>query len=141
MKPDWTTEGDLASTQISKWTCTAEWKSGQGGAIEELRSKGQPGRQPGWEAACRASAFCFPSCRAGKEVNQPGKGSGQRGGSAIKSTGCSSKGHRFSTQHPQGGSTICNCSSRRNNALFWLLWVPGAHVVHRHTSRTNTYTQ
>ena len=30
-------------------------------------------------------------------------------------------------------TTISNSSPKRPNALFWCLWAPGTHVVHRHT--------
>jgi hypothetical protein len=28
---------------------------------------------------------------------------------------------------------VRKCSSRRSDTLFWSLWEPGVHVVHRHT--------
>lgn len=36
-------------------------------------------------------------------------------------------------------TTICHCTSRGPNTLFWLLQAPGTHGLHRHTCR-QTYT-
>jgi hypothetical protein len=35
--------------------------------------------------------------------------------------------------------TISNSSSRGPDTLFWLSWVPGTHMVCRHTYRQNTH--
>lgn len=37
-------------------------------------------------------------------------------------------------------SNLCNISSKGFNALFWLLWAPIMHMVHRHTYRQNSDT-
>jgi hypothetical protein len=51
----------------------------------------------------------------------------QRDGSAIKSTDCSSRGHRFNSQHPHSSSQLCMTPVPEN-------WTPS----HRHTCRQNT---
>lgn len=34
--------------------------------------------------------------------------------------------------------TICNPSFRKYNTPFWLLWVPGIQMIHKHTYRQST---
>jgi hypothetical protein len=57
--------------------------------------------------------------------------------SELKSTFCSSRGPRFSSQHPHSGSQPSNY---RSNAIFWPLWAPDMHMVHIHTCKQNTHT-
>ena len=47
---------------------------------------------------------------------------GWRDGSVVKSTGCSSRGLRFCSQHPYGGSHVFNSCSRGSTAPIWPLW-------------------
>lgn len=60
------------------------------------------------------------------------------GGSVVKSTGCSSRGPRFESQHPVAAQ---NSNSKESNALFWLWGAPDTHRVYRHKCRQNTHTQ
>jgi hypothetical protein len=47
---------------------------------------------------------------------------GWRDGSMDKSTDCSSEGHEFNSQQPQGG---LQPPVRRSDALFWCVWKQG----------------
>jgi hypothetical protein len=58
-----------------------------------------------------------------------------RDSSAVKSTGCSSRGSEFNFQLPQGYWQL----SVTLVTLFGPLWALHIHVVHRHTDRQNTY--
>ena len=58
---------------------------------------------------------------------------GYRDGSAVKSTGCSSKEPWVDSQHPRGGSQL---------SVFTVLLASmglRGHVVHKHTCRQNTH--
>jgi hypothetical protein len=44
---------------------------------------------------------------------------GWRDGSVVKSTDCSSRGHKFNSQQPHGGSQP---SVIESDALFWCVW-------------------
>jgi hypothetical protein len=49
---------------------------------------------------------------------------GLRDDSVVKSTGCFSRGHRFSSQLPNARrlTAIYNYSPKGSDTLFWLLW-------------------
>ena len=36
-------------------------------------------------------------------------------------------------------TTVCNSSPRGSDILFWPPWIPGIHMVHRHTCKQNIY--
>jgi hypothetical protein len=76
-----------------------------------------------------------PSLQAQAKYFLKSKIRGWRDGSAVKNTGCSSRGPRFNSQHPHGGSqlcdtvphtTVCNSSSKKS----------GAFNTDRHTGKT-----
>lgn len=53
-----------------------------------------------------------------------------RDGAVAKSTSCFCKGSRFNFQHTHGGSQLSvTPNSRGSDALFWLWWAAGMHVV------------
>ena len=54
--------------------------------------------------------------------------------SAVKSTGCSSTGPVFNSQHPQSLTAVCNSSSRDACPLVAFVST-GTHVLHTHTCR------
>jgi hypothetical protein len=59
---------------------------------------------------------------------------GQRDGSVVKSTGCSSRGSGFDSQHLHSSSQpSLTPVLGRANAVLWLLRVPGTHMKHEHT--------
>ena len=53
---------------------------------------------------------------------------------------CSSRGPRFDTEPPHGGSQPSNSSSRVSHTLSWPLSAPGMHAVHIYTCRQNIHT-
>jgi hypothetical protein len=55
-----------------------------------------------------------------------------RNGSAVKSTGSSSRGTRFNSQHPQGSSKQSATQSQGPDVLFWPSRTPVMHMVHSH---------
>lgn len=62
-------------------------------------------------------------------------------GSGVKSPHHSCRGPNVGSQHPQWvAHNLLNSSSGESDTLFWPPWVPGKHVVHRHTGRENTIT-
>lgn len=62
-----------------------------------------------------------------------------KSGSAVKST-YPCRGSRFNSQYPQGLTTAHNSSARGSNPLFWLPWVPGTHVIHKHAFNQSTHS-
>ena len=76
----------------------------------------------------KISYFQFPHVKAGK-VTQWLKAL------AILSEVSGSVPSTYMTLH-----NLCNSSSRGSSAL-WPFWIPGTHVIHRHTCKQNTPTQ
>lgn len=79
-------------------------------------------------------------------------GAGERDGSVVQSTGHSSRGPDYNSLHLYDTSKyfITEVTKKEQDrkprakgsqfgAIFWPLWVPGIHVVHRHTQRQNNY--
>lgn len=68
--------------------------------------------------------------------------SGWRDGTAVKSTGSSSTGPGFDSQHLTGSLQSAVSSSRRSDTFFWLLWVPGTQMMQTYMQEnTNTKHQ
>jgi hypothetical protein len=57
------------------------------------------------------------------------------------STGCSSRGPGFNSQHPHGVSQLSVTSVLESDTIFWTPQTSGTNVVYRHTCRQHTYTQ
>lgn len=88
-------------------------------------------------ASCCAVRTYFLCCIlfqhwAGYKKNQAGAGEG----SAVKSTGYSTKRPRFNSQNPHGSSPIWNASLRGSSTLFWPL-----QALHSWNAHTCTQTQ
>lgn len=63
-----------------------------------------------------------------------------RDGVGIETTGYSSRGLRFDSQHPNWWpTTICNSRLRKSNALFQPLCVTDGHMVQRHKCRKSKH--
>ena len=62
-----------------------------------------------------------------------------RHGSAIKSIGCSSRGTRFNSQHPRGGSQPPVTPALAVQFPLQPMWILGTHMIHRHTCRQNIH--
>lgn len=60
--------------------------------------------------------------------------------SVVKSTHCSCRETIALFPLPTSRFTsILNSSSRGSNHLFWLMYIPGTHMVHMHTYRQNSH--
>jgi hypothetical protein len=59
----------------------------------------------------------------------------------VKSTCCSCRGLRLSSQHPHGIlQPSVTPGARGSKVLFWSLQTPSTGMIHRHTFRQNIYT-
>lgn len=57
----------------------------------------------------------------------------RRGGSVVKSTGCSFREPGFNSQHMHDElQNLCNFITRVTDTLFWSFWAPGTQKVHIH---------
>lgn len=55
-----------------------------------------------------------------------------KGGSMVKSIGCTSGGNGFDLNHLHGGFQLCNFSSRGYDVLFSPQYTPGMYLILGH---------